>query len=240
MATQTVEFIAPTGQTVDAKIFAIGSDTVVQSVTATEQTNRKGVYRVAYTDAPDATYRLIGFVGAVPVASWWVTLTLTTATFQSYEMPYSGAGDASQTTLLQVKAKTDLIAAGTTFTGAPVSTNGIIYKPLFIATDYKAANGAALSWNVDAVPGFVVASSVCYLSFKKETTTLKLTGTVSDLGGGIWKLSFDMLASQTYLLPTGFYQWWVDIAYTGVLINKVYQDKPVEFRIDPNGPLAVP
>lgn len=83
MATQTVEFRSPPSQTITAKLFAVGSDTQVASVSATEATNRKGTYSAAYTDVPAGEYELIALVGAVPVARWFVTLTLTTATFQA-------------------------------------------------------------------------------------------------------------------------------------------------------------
>jgi hypothetical protein len=83
MATQTIEFRSPPTQTTTAKLFAVGSDTQVASVTATEATNRKGTYAAAYTDVAAGEYELIAFVGAIPVARWFVTLTLTTATFQA-------------------------------------------------------------------------------------------------------------------------------------------------------------
>jgi hypothetical protein len=89
MATQTVEFFAAPGQTVTAKLFSAGSDTVVASVTATEQTNRKGVYRAVYTDVAADLYRLLALVSTTPIATWWTDLTLTTATFQTYEVPTS-------------------------------------------------------------------------------------------------------------------------------------------------------
>jgi len=84
MATQTVEFRAATGLTITAKLFAAGSDTEVASVTATEATNRKGTYAAAYTDVAAGEYQLIALNSGIPVASWWVTLTLSTATFQVY------------------------------------------------------------------------------------------------------------------------------------------------------------
>lgn len=83
MATQTVEFRSPPSQTITAKLFAVGSDTQVASVSATEATNRKGTYSAAYTDVAAGEYELIALVGTVPVARWFVTLTLTTATFQA-------------------------------------------------------------------------------------------------------------------------------------------------------------
>ena len=91
MATQTVEFSAPPGQTVTARLFAAGSDTVVQTASAvTAATNRAGVYSATFTDAAANTYRLIATnADGTLLAQWWVDLTLTTATFQSYEMPVS-------------------------------------------------------------------------------------------------------------------------------------------------------
>lgn len=85
MATQTVEFRSPPSQTITAKLFTAGSDTQVASVSTTEATNRKGTYSAAFTDVAAGEYELIAFVGAVPVARWFVTVTLTTATFQVYD-----------------------------------------------------------------------------------------------------------------------------------------------------------
>jgi len=85
LATQTVEFRAATGLTIVAKLFSAGSDTEVASVTATEATNRKGTYSAAYTDVPAGEYHLIGLNSGTPVASWWTTLTLSTATFGTYD-----------------------------------------------------------------------------------------------------------------------------------------------------------
>jgi hypothetical protein len=92
MATQTIEFRSPPSQTITAKLFAVGSDTQVASVSTTEATNRKGTYAAAYTDVAAGEYELIALVSTTPVARWFVTLTLTTATFQVY--------DKSQTVLM--------------------------------------------------------------------------------------------------------------------------------------------
>ena len=92
MATQTIEFRSPPSQTITAKLFAVGSDTQVDSVSTTEATNRKGTYSAAYTNVPAGEYELIALVSTTPVARWFVTLTLTTATFQVY--------DKSQTVLM--------------------------------------------------------------------------------------------------------------------------------------------
>lgn len=82
MATQTLEFTAATGLTIICKIFAVGSDTLVDSATATEKTNDKNRYSVSYTDIPAGTYRLNGFVSDIGgFANEIYDLTLTTGTF---------------------------------------------------------------------------------------------------------------------------------------------------------------
>ena len=88
MATQTIEFRAAPSQTVTLRLFVAGSDTQIASASATEATNRKGTYTAALTDVPAAEYQYIATIGTspiIPVASGYVKLTLTTATFQVYD-----------------------------------------------------------------------------------------------------------------------------------------------------------
>ena len=87
MATQTVEFRAAPGLSLTVRLFAIGSDTIVQTASScTEATNRKGTYAAVFTDPGAAEFELVAFSSTTPVCRWFVTLTLTTATFQAYEV----------------------------------------------------------------------------------------------------------------------------------------------------------
>jgi hypothetical protein len=128
-ATQTVEFFAAPSQTVTAKLFAAGSDTVVASVTATEQSNRKGVYRAVYTDVAAGLYRLLALVSTTPIASWWTDLTLTTATFQSYEIPtsvFAGGGGGTDWTANERTAIRSILGIPTSGTTPTDPTVGIL------------------------------------------------------------------------------------------------------------------
>ena len=111
MATQTVEFSAPSGQIITAKLFSPGSDTVVQTASSvTGATNRAGVYSATFTDAAAGVYRLIATdAGGTLLAQWWVDLTLATATFQAYEMPVS----VMQSGLSTFDAGSDTVTVGT-------------------------------------------------------------------------------------------------------------------------------
>ena len=125
MATQTVEFRAASGATLTAKLFAVGSDTVVQTASAvTEATNRKGTYAATFTDPGAAEFELVAFSGAIPVCRWFCTLTLTTATFQAYDGPMK--------------------LAPVTHTGARVP-NVTLVDTTTTNTDMRGTDGAALA-----------------------------------------------------------------------------------------------
>jgi hypothetical protein len=70
------------------RLFAIGSDTIVQTASScTEATNRKGTYAAVFTDPGAAEFELVALSSGVAVCRWFCTLTLTTATFQAYDGP---------------------------------------------------------------------------------------------------------------------------------------------------------
>ena len=127
MATQSVELSAPSGQTVTARLFSAGSDTVVQTASAvTEATNRDGVYTATFTDAAAGLYRLIATnSGGTLLAQWWVDLTLTTATFQAYEMPVS----VVQSGLSTFDSASDAVTVGSmnanTVTASALATDAV-------------------------------------------------------------------------------------------------------------------
>ena len=88
MATQTIEFGAPAGQTVTARLFAAGDDTVVATATATARTNATGVYTAAFTDLTPGLYRLIGTNAAgTLLCQWWVRTLAATGTYPATETP---------------------------------------------------------------------------------------------------------------------------------------------------------
>jgi hypothetical protein len=127
--TQTLEFSAGTGLTLSCKLFALGSDTVVDTQTASEKINDKNRYSVAFTDIAAGAYRLNAFVGATGgFANQVYDLTLTTATFYPRDEAAATGLDAAgvraavglasanlDTQLSGIKVKTDLITTDTVF-----------------------------------------------------------------------------------------------------------------------------
>jgi hypothetical protein len=121
MATQTLEFNAGTGLTISCKLFAVGSDTVVATATATEKTNDDNRYAVEFTDVAAGAYRLNGFVSSVGgFANEIYDLTLETATFYPRSEAKMRGTDASllaanytapaNSDITAIKAKTDQLA----------------------------------------------------------------------------------------------------------------------------------
>lgn len=88
MATQTIEFGAPAGQTVTARLFTAGSDTVVATATATARTNATGIYTAAFTNLTPGLYRLIGTNAAgTLLCQWWVRTLSAAGTYPATETP---------------------------------------------------------------------------------------------------------------------------------------------------------
>ena len=182
MATQTVEFLAVYGQTLTAKLFAVGSDTLGQTASAvTEQTNRIGVYRATFTDAPAGEYELhVATSGGIPVARWYVTLTLTTATFPTYET-------AVRSVTARVTANTDQWG-GVAVTGMPMPT---YTQPTgFLAATFPAAVSSYSGGAVASVTGAVgsVASPVTVGTNNDKTGyTLTVTPpTAAAIADAVW------------------------------------------------------
>jgi hypothetical protein len=155
-------------------------------------------------------------------APWTVTPDgSTTFTIVPAGSSSGGSGDASQATLLAVKAKTDLIGAGAVLTSAPVDYSGVIKTPIVIGDDYLASNGRAFEWTIDAIPGFNVATTTTTFGGKNAAGLGWLvSGTVSDIGAGKWKVSHDMPAASTSTLSAGFYEFSVELK-NGAEITRV-------------------
>lgn len=86
MATQTIEFEAPSGLSITLKLFNAGADTVLHSVAATERTNKKGFYTIAITDTLAELCDFALFVGASCIGTGQVKLENSTSTFAATEM----------------------------------------------------------------------------------------------------------------------------------------------------------
>jgi hypothetical protein len=142
------------------------------------------------------------------------------------------AGQAGKM-LADINGKAALITSGNVQFTSMVNTQGKITTPIHIGDDYLASNGRAFEWTIDARSGFVVGTSTCKFggyNAKTESEWL-VTGTVSDLGGGEWKLSFDLDKDVTSTLEPGVYQWSVEIANAGGdEITEVYSGQNVTVK----------
>lgn len=127
------------------------------------------------------------------------------------------SGLALQTTSLAIKAKTDLITAGQVQIVSPVGAGGNITTPIFAGDDYLASNNRAFKWTIDARTGFSAGTATCRFGGSSEETgdSWNVSGTVSDIGGGEWELSFDLTKAVTATLSPGFYRWSVELVNPG-------------------------
>ena len=170
MGTQTVEFRAAPGLTLTAKLFTAGSDTVVQTASAvTEATNRKGTYAATFTDPGAAEFELIALSGTTPVARWFCTLTLTTATFQAYEVRTAAVVGAVGSVTARVTANVDQWN-GVTVTGMPMPT---YTQPTgFLAARFPATVSSYAGGAVASVTGSV--GSISGVTFPSHFQNLEI------------------------------------------------------------------
>ena len=170
MGTQTVEFRAAPGLTLTAKLFTAGSDTVVQTASAvTEASNRKGTYAATFTDPGAAEFELIALSGTTPVARWFCTLTLTTATFQAYEVRTAAVVGAVASVTARVTANVDQWN-GVTVTGMPMPT---YTQPTgFLAATFPATVSSYAGGAVASVTGSV--GSISGVTFPSHFQNLEI------------------------------------------------------------------
>lgn len=103
MATQQIEFEAPSGLTLTCALHQAGSDTVSYTASAvTEQTNRKGIYRATFSGVAANFYQLIARSGLTGVASWWGYAQDLATTFTFGTNTSKIDANAAQTISLQI------------------------------------------------------------------------------------------------------------------------------------------
>jgi hypothetical protein len=203
MATQTIEFRSPPSQTITAKLFAVGSDTQVDSVSTTEATNRKGTYAAAYTNVPAGEYELIALVSTTPVARWFVTLTLTTATFQVYDKAQTVlmVADVVNASALAADAVAEIQSGLATPTNITAAT-GITVSS--IGANVVNASALAADAVAEIQSGLATAANLLIVSDGVGFITSVLLGTISDAG----------TAGETYVITFGGATYTLD--YTGL------------------------
>jgi len=118
MATQTIEFAAPSGQTITAKLFAAGSDTIEATAgSVTARTNATGVYVATVTSTLAGVYRLVATNPAgTLLAQWWVRLANADGTYIAYETPNADYLDATVSSRLATSGYTTPPTAATNAT----------------------------------------------------------------------------------------------------------------------------
>jgi hypothetical protein len=161
--TQTLEFSAGTGLTLSCKLFALGSDTVVDTQTATERTNDKNRYSVAFTDIAAGAYRLNAFVGATGgFANEVYDLTLSTATFYPREEAAATGLDAAG-----VRAAVGLASANldTQLSGINAKTQLITTDTVFVTVDRVAGSTITMHYS---------ESTTATVPLDEDTTSLTL------------------------------------------------------------------
>jgi len=126
-----------------------------------------------------------------------------------------------------------LIGTGSAVVSAPVSGDGDLLE-LILETDYLAANGRALEWSFDEITG-ITTSATGKFGLKDALTGtgvyVNSTGTVTDLGGGTFKVSFNITNTALNGLTPGKYDWSVEVLEGSYKIT-VARNRQIKTRVD--------
>lgn len=145
MATQTLEFNAASGLTPTVKLFVPGTDTVVDSQSATERTNNIGTYTVNYTDAPADTYEWKAIVSGKAIAAGLADIEASTATYYAYDRASptleSNAADAASDAASA--ASSAAAAASAALSAASVILQATTIATLASQTEFTLTAGSA-------------------------------------------------------------------------------------------------
>ena len=181
-----------------------------------------GRYRCNW-DTADGTSVSV-FAGSTQPASWEDAIT---------GLGFDLSSEIAATQATDIKAKTDLIGSGALLVSAPVSGDGDLLE-LILETDYLAANGRALEWTFDEIPG-ITTSATGKFGIKDALTGteayVNTTGTVTNLGSGTFKVSFDITNTALAGLTPGKADWSVEVLEGSYKIT-VARNRQTKTRVD--------
>lgn len=195
MATQIIEFDAPSGLTLAAQLFAPGSDVVAYTASAvTESTNRKGVYQATFAGVAAGTYQLIATSGGLAVASWWGNAADVAATFifGANVESLDADGVAPGNLISRIDAAVSTRLASTSYT-APANSDiaAIKAKTDNLPSDPADASDIAASFgsvnsSLSAIAGYI-DTEVAAIKAKTDQLNFTVAGQVdaNSLTGGL-------------------------------------------------------
>jgi hypothetical protein len=192
----TMIVYAPTGLTLTAKVFARGSDTLIETVTLTERTNCKGVYEGDVTEDEEGWHHLSIFSGATCIGT--ADVYLTTEAVEHYsergiEDP-SGLLIAVGPTATDIRGAVGLASANldTQLNGTATKAAAIMVKTDHLPSVAAGASGGLLIGSVSSTltisggsayakdhAGANLASQASLATVLSGITDLKATGAAS-------------------------------------------------------------
>ncbi len=191
-------------------------------------------YRIAATKTSNANSASLQavFIADAPAGTAYYLMRVRGASLADSYVVWVG-DDSQDNDLAAIKAKTDLIGSGALLISAPVSGDGDLLE-LILETDYLAANGRALEWTFDEITG-ITTSATGKFGLKDALTGTEVyvntTGTVTDLGSGTFKVSFNITNTALNALSPGKYDWSVEVLEGSYKIT-VARNRQIKTRVD--------
>ena len=118
---------------------------------------------------------------------------------------------ASSTSGVEVLGSPSNVIYTTVSSRIPTTLPSEKLAPIFIGDDYASGNGYAISWDVTPPDGTTVGGGACRFGGKFGSNTWLIAGTLSDIGSGEFRASFNLLDADTAGLEPGWYDWSMEI-----------------------------
>lgn len=179
-----------------------------------------------FTEQVSGSYRCD--VGNITGSPWFVQISYIDTDEIAADGFVGSDGELRADLLGDIQSKTDLLTSNTVQVSVPVAINGSIAE-IVIGDDYLAANNRSFYWTVPAVAGMSVGSVTCWFGGEAQGSaegSWLVQGAVTDVGGGNWKIEFNLTGERTAACAAGFYSWSAAIHdQNGVEITKVRKGK---------------
>lgn len=213
MATQTIRFAAPSGLTLKARLYPVGSGTAFAAEADCTELARGGLYTFTQTSSSgnyEVHVRDTTGGGNEKLGVIYVATTDTAATFDCVDQRVDldiaedaataaaggGGGGGGLITGLTDAAIAQL--AGVEITLATDTQTDNSSLDIVQGCDYAAEDGTAKTWNITDTADLSGATAT--LTLKRGATSTDFDGTVTDTGTNAWAIAVELTAAQTAAL----------------------------------------
>lgn len=213
MATQTIQFVAPSGLTLKARLYPVGNATAFAAEADCSELARGGLYSFTQSNSSgkyEIHVRDTTGGGDSKLGVLYAKTTNTAATFDAVDQRVDleiaedaaaaaaggGGGGGGEVTGFTSAAISQL--SGTTIQLVDTSQTDNSSLNIVQGCDYDSDDGSAFTWTLSDTND--LTGSTATLRLKRGSTSETFNGTVTETATDTWQIAIEMTAAQTAAL----------------------------------------